>query len=231
VGEGRDRWVREHCAAHASCPLITSFSLIAQQSHAISSIRRACRVLQRLRPRLPSPLARRSALRCPSVVHTRGMSVLVHAWSRPAFAIIVMPGYISRSLKVSHSSGTKVIELCLEIVDSIPKPLQGIWVHHDSKGTLGFRRWFHHYPSHFLLSLYLPFFVSSRKLWSREIRPFPKKTLGLVTLSGGCGLTRRSGAAKGKGGKPIIKIRKLNLRLLLRRENTVQRTPPRAHLD
>jgi hypothetical protein len=66
-------------------------------------------------------------------------------------AIIVMPGYISRSLKVSHSSGTKVIELCLEIIDAIPKPLQGIWVH--SKGTLGFRLWFHHYPSHFLLSL------------------------------------------------------------------------------
>jgi hypothetical protein len=77
-------------------------------------------------------------------------------------AIIVMPGYISRSLKVSHSSGTKVIELCLEIVDSIPKPLQGIWVH--SKGTLGFRRWFHHYPSHFLLSQCLPFLVSSRKV-------------------------------------------------------------------
>ncbi len=34
---------------------------------------------------------------------------------------------------------------------------------------------------------------------------------------------------KGKGGKPIIKIRKLNLRLLRRRENAVQRTPPRAH--
>ena len=43
-------------------------------------------MLRRLRPRLPSPLARRSALRRPSVVHTRGMSVLVHAWSRPAFA-------------------------------------------------------------------------------------------------------------------------------------------------
>jgi hypothetical protein len=44
------------------------------------------------------------------------------------------------------------------------------------------------------------------------------------------------GAAKGKGGKlePIIKpeipSRKLNLRLLRRRENAVQRTPPRAHL-
>ena len=42
-------------------------------------------------------------------------------------------------------------------------------------------------------------------------------------------MTRRPGAAKGKGGKPIIKIRKLNLRLLRRRENAVQRTPPRAH--
>ena len=71
-----------------------------------------------------------------------------------------MPGYISRSLEVSHSSCTKIIELCLEIVDSIPKPLQGIWVH--SKGTLGFRLWSHHYPSHFLLSKCLPFFVSSR---------------------------------------------------------------------
>ncbi len=35
--------------------------------------------------------------------------------------------------------------------------------------------------------------------------------------------------ATGKGGKVILKIRKLNLRLLLRRENAVQRTPPRAH--
>ncbi len=33
-----------------------------------------------------SLLARRSALRRQSVVHTRGMSVLVHACSRPAFA-------------------------------------------------------------------------------------------------------------------------------------------------
>jgi hypothetical protein len=30
-------------------------------------------------------------------------------------------------------------------------------------------------------------------------------------------------------GKPIIKIRKLNLCLSQRRENAVQRTPPRAH--
>jgi hypothetical protein len=52
----------------------------------------------------------------------------------------------------------------------------------------------------------------------------------LVTLSGECGLTRRSGAATGNGGKPIIKIRKLNLRLLRRRETAVQRTPPRTHL-
>ncbi len=45
-----------------------------------------------------------------------------------------------------------------------------------------------------------------------------------MTLSGGCGLT-------GKGGKVIINIRKLNLRLLRRRENAVpvQRTPPRVH--
>ena len=68
------------------------------------------------------------------------------------------------------------------------------------------------------------------EVWSREIRPFPKNSLGLVTLSGGCGLTRRSGAAKGKGGKRIIKIRKLNLRRLRRRENAVQRMLPRAHL-
>jgi hypothetical protein len=96
--------------------------------------------------------------------------------------------------------------------------------------TLGCRLlvWSHHYPSHFLPSL------CPEELWSREIRPFPKKSLGLVTLSGGCGLTpsRRSGAAKGnlKGGKGIIKIQKLNLRRLQRRENAVQRTPPRAHL-
>ncbi len=32
------------------------------------------------------------------------------------------------------------------------------------------------------------------------------------------------------GGKPIIKIRKFNPCLLRRRENAVQRTPPRAHL-
>ena len=56
--EGTEGWVRERCAEHASCLLITSFSLIAQQSHAISSIRRACRVLRRLRPRLPSPQKR-----------------------------------------------------------------------------------------------------------------------------------------------------------------------------
>ncbi len=81
-----------------------------------------------------------------------------------------MPGYISRSLKVSHSSCTNIIELYLEIVDSIPKPLQGIWVH--SKGTLGFRRWFHHYPSHFLLN---PFFVSSRKVVESWNQTFSKK--------------------------------------------------------
>ncbi len=51
----------------------------------------------------------------------------------------------------------------------------------------------------------------------------------LVTLSGGCGSTWRSDSVKGKGGKPIIKIQKLNWRLLLRRQNAVQRTPPRAH--
>jgi hypothetical protein len=71
------------------------------------------------------------------------------------------------------------------------------------------------------------------KLWSREIRPFPKKALqvGLVTLSGGCGLTRRSesGTAKGKlRWETNYKDSKLNLRLLRRRENAVQRTPPRA---
>ncbi len=96
--------------------------------------------------------------------------------------------------------------------------------------TLGCRLlvWSHHYPSHFLLSL------CPEELWSREIRPFPKISLGLVTLSYVCGLTpsRRSGAAKGnlKGGKRIIKIQTLNLRRLQRCENAVQRTPPRAHL-
>ncbi len=52
----------------------------------------------------------------------------------------------------------------------------------------------------------------------------------LVTLSGGCGLTRNDGHCTA-AGKVIINIRKLrvNLRLLRRRENAVQRTPPRAH--
>ncbi len=135
--------------------------------------------------------------------------------------IIFMLRKIKRSLKVSHSSCTKVIELCLEIVDSIPKPLQQIWLH--SKGTLGFRLWSHHCPSH------CSHLVASRRGVESWNHTFSKNSLGLVTLSGGCGLTRRSGTAKGKGGKRIIKIRKLNLRRLRRRENAVQRTPPRAH--
>ncbi len=102
--------------------------------------------------------------------------------------------------------GRKSIELCLEIVDSIPKPLQRIWVH--SKSTLGFRLWSHHYPSHFLLSFCSSFSCLPEVIKSDLVH---KKSLGLVTLAGGCGLTRRSGAAKGKGG-PIIKIRKLKLR-------------------
>jgi hypothetical protein len=76
----------------------------------------------------------------------------------------------------------------------------------------------------------LPLLCLPEEAWSREIRPFPKTFLWLVTLLGGCGLTRRSGAAKGKGGNRIIKIQKLNLRLLRQHENAVQRMPPRAHL-
>ncbi len=59
--------------------------------------------------------------------------------------INIMLSYIKRLLKVLHSSFTKVIELYLEIVYSIPKPLQLIWVH--SIGNLGFRLRTHHYPS------------------------------------------------------------------------------------
>jgi hypothetical protein len=76
-------------------------------------------------------------------------------------------------LKVSHSSCTKVIELCLEIVDSIPKPLQRIWVHWHPKGTLGFRLWSHHYPSLFLLS-FCSSFSCLPEVVECEIRPFQK---------------------------------------------------------
>ena len=139
-----------------------------------------------------------------------------------------MPGNIrsiKRSLEVSHSSCTKIIELCLEIVDSIPKPLQRILVHPNLKCKLGFRLWSHHYPSCLLHSSI--FFLERLSICKSE--PFRKVSLGLVTLSGECVLTRKSCAAKGNGGKPIIKIRKLNPCLLRRRENAVQRTPPRAH--
>ncbi len=122
-----------------------------------------------------APQRAAAPLRSAHTQHEYGRARLLRICAWPTFAkpcmnshtslrilqstIIVMPGYISRSLKVSHSSCTKIIELCLEIVDSIPKPLQGIWVH--SKGTLGFRLWSHHNPSHFLLS---SFFLSSRKV-------------------------------------------------------------------
>ncbi len=85
-------------------------------------------------------------------------------------------------------------------------------------------------PAQSLLSLF-PVFQTSCGVVKSDL--FQKIYLGLVTLSGGCGLTRRSGAAKVRGGKPIIKIRKLKLFLMLRRlrrENAVQRMPPRAHL-
>ncbi len=51
-----------------------------------------------------------------------------------------------------------------------------------------------------------------------------------MTLSGEGVLIQGSGAGKGSGGKPIIKIQKLNPCLLTRRENSLQCTPPRAHL-
>ncbi len=74
-------------------------------------------------------------------------------------------------------------------------------------------------PAHFLLL----FFLSSRSD-SSENQTFSKKISWACNTFGWV-----SGAAKGKGGKPIIKIWKLNLRLFRRRENAVQRTPPRAH--
>ncbi len=54
--------------------------------------------------------------------------------------IFIMLGYIISSAEVSHSSCAKIIELCLEIRDPIPKPLQRILFH--SKGTLDWKaRW------------------------------------------------------------------------------------------
>ena len=50
-----------------------------------------------------------------------------------------------------------------------------------------------------------------------------------VTILEHSAKTRSLCPSTGDGGKPIIKIRKLNQRLLRRRENAVQRTPPRAH--
>ena len=41
------------------------------------------------------------------------------------------------------------------------------------------------------------------------------------------GVARLGGVARRR--ETILNLRKLNLRLLLRRENAVQRTPPRAH--
>ena len=57
-------------------------------------------------------------------------------------------------------------------------------------------------------------------------------SLELVTLSGGCGLTQVDGRRwkTGEGGRRAkVKIQKRIQRLLKRRENAVQRTPPTAH--
>jgi hypothetical protein len=82
VHVGRGQGERRRHRAHTTCPLITSLSLTAQQSHASSgsaSIRSACRALWRLRPR---PLRRwRAAARCGA--HSLR---LVHSCSLPAFA-------------------------------------------------------------------------------------------------------------------------------------------------
>ncbi len=69
-----------------------------------------------------------------------------------AFTSLTTSG-VSQALTLANGTvgEMKIIELCLEVVDSIPKPLQRIWVH--SKNTLGFRLCSHHYPSHVLFSL------------------------------------------------------------------------------
>ena len=57
-------------------------------------------------------------------------------------------------------------------------------------------------------------------------QPFPKRFTRACDLFGWVWLDSEMWLER---GKPIIKIRKLNLCLLQRRENAVQRTPPRAH--
>ncbi len=61
------------------------------------------------------------------------------------------------------------------------------------------------------------------------MRPFQKKILSLQVARDTIGRAWLGGLATGEGRKQIIKIRKPNLRLLLRDEDAVQRTPPRAH--
>jgi hypothetical protein len=69
----------------------------------------------------------------------------------------------------------------------------------------------------------------SRNLSSRRVVESWKSTFSKKFWPGLVTVVVAWLGAKGKGGKPITKIRKLNLRLLRRRENAVQRTPPRAH--
>jgi hypothetical protein len=77
----------------------------------------------------------------------------------------IMLSCIEGSLEVSDSPRTKIIELYLEGIDSIPKPLQRIWVH--SKDTLGFRL-SHHYPSHLLLLALCLFFCSRERVFQKS---------------------------------------------------------------
>jgi hypothetical protein len=49
----------------------------------------------------------------------------------------IMLSCIEGSLEVSDTSGMKIIEFYLEVIDPIQKQLQRSWVH--SKDTLGFR--------------------------------------------------------------------------------------------
>ncbi len=105
---------------------------------------------------------------------------------------------------------SKIIELYMENVDSIPKPLQRIlmtWSIRNARWTL--------FPSLFIPATvcYLFFLLWEEFLvsWNNTV----SNHSGLWyfrSFLGWCGLTRRFGAASGKGGKPIIKIRKPYLR-------------------
>ena len=98
--------------------------------------------------------------------------------------------YIISSVKVSHSSCVKILELCPEISDSIPKPLQRIWIH--SKDVLGFR---------------LESNPASVAVFEEKKTGIVSFSLDLVIFSGGSGLTRSD-------GRRWESIRKLNPRLL-----------------